>query len=155
MLLSVAPTTLSASLPPQGSGRLISPCFVTCRLGYCNSAFSGLPSYLTACLQAVLNSSARMAAHTERYEHITPVLRELHWLPYPHRITFRICLTTYRCLHDLAPDYFKSVCIPVSTIPGTDRNAQSRFASLGLLQVPNTKTKNFRFWSFRPCGPRQ
>jgi len=66
----------------------------------------------------VLNSSARMATRTVWYRHITPVLHELHWLPYPHRITFKVCLSTYRCLQDLAPDYFKSVCILVSTVPG-------------------------------------
>jgi len=59
-----------------------------------------------------------MYTRTGRYEHITPVLRELHWLPYPHRIIFKICLTTYRCLHDLVSDYFKSVCYPVSTTAG-------------------------------------
>jgi len=42
---------------------------------------------------------------------IIPILQELHWLPYSHRITFKIRLTTYRCLQRLAPDYFRSVCI--------------------------------------------
>jgi len=45
----------------------------------------------------------------------------------PHHITFKICLTTYCCLHVLAPDYFKSVCIPVCTISG---RANLRSASL-------------------------
>ncbi|KAK0138873.1 hypothetical protein N1851_024575 [Merluccius polli] len=38
-------------------------------------------------------------------EHITPILRQLHWLPVKQRIHFKILLTTYKALNNLAPSY--------------------------------------------------
>src|SRR5271163_4427122 len=96
---------------PQEAALKLAHAFVSCRLDYCNSVLFGLRLYLIARLQSVLNSSARLATRTSRFVHITPVLRELHWLPYPQRITFKICLTVYKCLHGMAPHYLSSVCI--------------------------------------------
>src|SRR5271163_4500933 len=81
---------------PQEAALKLAHAFVSCRLEYCNSVLFGLPQYLVARLQSVLNSSARLATRTSRFAHITAVLRELHWLPYPQRITFKICLTVYK-----------------------------------------------------------
>jgi len=48
-----------------------------------------------------------------RCEHITPLLRELHWLRSPERIDFKLAVLVYRCLHGLSPhylsDYFQHV----------------------------------------------
>ena len=33
----------------------------------------------------------------------------LHWLSFPHRVTYKLCLLTYKCLHGLAPDCRRSV----------------------------------------------
>ena len=38
-------------------------------------------------------------------EHITPILRQLHWLPIKQRINFKILLTTYKALNNFAPSY--------------------------------------------------
>jgi len=40
-----------------------------------------------------------------KYDHITPLLHDLHWLPFPERITFRLAVLAYRCQHGLAPTY--------------------------------------------------
>ena len=55
--------------------------FVTSRLDYCNSLLYGLPQDLTNKLQCVHNTAARIVSRTRKYEHITPVLKSLHWLP--------------------------------------------------------------------------
>jgi len=39
------------------------------------------------------------------YDHITPLLRDLHWLRVPERVKFRLCVLVYRCLHGTAPSY--------------------------------------------------
>ena len=38
-------------------------------------------------------------------DHITPVLRQLHWLPISQRIAYKILLLTFKALHGLAPQY--------------------------------------------------
>ena len=40
-----------------------------------------------------------------KFEHITPILKSLHWLPVGQRIDFKIMLLTYESLHGLCPKY--------------------------------------------------
>ncbi|KAK0150263.1 LanC-like protein 1 [Merluccius polli] len=46
-----------------------------------HSLLYGLPSTVLQKLQYVQNSAARLLTHTPSREHITPILRQLHWLP--------------------------------------------------------------------------
>jgi len=56
--------------------------FISCRLDYCNSMFYGITDGLMSRLQYVENAAARLVSGgSTLYDHITPVLQELHWLP--------------------------------------------------------------------------
>ena len=50
-----------------------------------------IPGQLQDRLQSVLNAAARLVYSARRSERITPLLRELHWLRVPERVTFRGC----------------------------------------------------------------
>ena len=39
------------------------------------------------------------------YEHVTSMLRDLHWLRSLERIDYKLAVLVYRCLHGLAPRY--------------------------------------------------
>ena len=41
----------------------------------------------------------------KKYDHITPVLINLHWLPVRYRINFKILLLTFKALYGMAPSY--------------------------------------------------
>jgi len=45
---------------------------------------------------------ARIVTNTRKYDHITPILLKLHWLPVRQRIHFKILLLTYKCINDMA-----------------------------------------------------
>ena len=45
----------------------------------------------------------RTSAHMESIVHITPVLRELHWLPVRQRIDFKLAVLVYKALHGQLP----------------------------------------------------
>ena len=79
--------------------------FVTSRLDYCKSLYYGLPANQLNKLQRVQNAAARLICNVSRFDHITPTLKDLHWLPVKFRIDFKILLIVFKALHGLAPDY--------------------------------------------------
>ena len=72
---------------------------VISHLDYCNSLLYGLPYYELAKLQRVQNTRARLIVGARRFDHMTPILKDLYWLPIPARLEFKILLLTYKCVH--------------------------------------------------------
>jgi len=65
------------------------------RLDYCNATLAGLPASQLSRLQLILNAVARLIHRSSRYEQVTPILRDLHWLRSPERIDFKLAVLTY------------------------------------------------------------
>lgn len=105
-------------------------CCVTARLDYCNSLLIGMPQRLLNQLQKVQNRAARLIKGTHRHEHITPVLRQLHWLPIQQRIEFKCLVLVFKCLEGSAPAYLSELLLPYE--PTRDLRSRSRC----LLQQP-------------------
>ncbi len=82
---------------------------MTSRLDYCNALLGGCSARLINKLQMVQNAAARVLTRTRKYDHISPVLSTLHWLPTKHRIDFKILLITYKALNGLAPQYLSDL----------------------------------------------
>jgi len=78
---------------------------VVTKVDYCSSVLSGISGQLLQRLQSVFNASDRLVLSARKSEHITPLLRELHWLKVPERIQFRLCVLAYRCIIGTAPSY--------------------------------------------------
>ena len=55
--------------------------FVSSHLDYCNTILFGLPKYQLYRLQKVQNAAARVTFQIAKFDHITPALIDLHWLP--------------------------------------------------------------------------
>ena len=79
------------------------------RLHYCNSTLWGLPANQLNHLQKTQNASARIVTRTKSREHITSVLRSLHWLPVNKRIKSKIFCLTYQCVHKTPPRYLQEL----------------------------------------------
>ena len=82
---------------------------VTSRLDYCNAPLHGVPKVSLNRLQNLQNTAARIITRTSRYDHITPVLKELHWIPVTHRVDFKILVHVYKALHNQSPIYVKDL----------------------------------------------
>ena len=90
-----------------------------------------LPQYLLDKVQRVQNAAARLVSCTRKYDRITPVLKELHWLPVKQRIIFKILLFTYKAQKALAPQYISDFLVqykPSRALRSSDKK---------LLQVPH------------------
>jgi len=48
---------------------------------------------------------ARIVTRTSRRNHMTPILKDLHWLPVKYRVQFIILMHTCKALHEQAPRY--------------------------------------------------
>ncbi len=83
--------------------------FMASRLDYCNALLSGCSACLINKLQMVQNAAARVLTRTRKYDHISPVMSTLHWLPIKHYIDLKILLITYKALNGLAPQYLSEL----------------------------------------------
>ena len=91
------------------SAKLLANVLVSSRLDYCNSILSGIAETDLTKLQRVLNRLARVVTKSPPFTRSVPLLRSLHWLPVKYRVHFRICLLTYKALHEEQPVYFRSL----------------------------------------------
>ncbi len=84
-----------------------------------------------------MNSAAHMITGTKKFNHVMPVLIELHWLPVDHCVKFKLLYLTYKALHRLAPTYLSNLlqkyCQPRSLC-----SAEHEF-----LCVPKVHTKKY------------
>ena len=85
---------------------------VTSRLGYCNSLLYSINGYVVPQLQRCQNNAACIVSVWRKYDQITPVLKDLHWLPVEQRINYEILLLTYKAQHGMALAYLSSLLSP-------------------------------------------
>ena len=83
--------------------------FTTSKLDYCNAILYGLSQAQLDKLQRIQNTAARIVSKTKKAQHITPVLRSLHWLLIHKRIVFKLLLLTYKALNGQAPSYISDL----------------------------------------------
>ena len=120
---------------------------VLCHLDYCNSLLYNMPDSQLGKLQIIQNSAARLITGTKKYSPITPVLQQLHWLPVKSRISFKILLLTFQCLHNMAPSYLQELLNKYTPT----RNLRS--SQNNLLECPVLGTRFYGERTFSFGGP--
>jgi len=87
-------------------------------------------------LQSVLNAAARLVFSRTKYDHVTPLLHELHKLRIEQRIEFKLSVLVFRCLNGLAPSYLSRDLPRVSELVARRR---LRSSSTSTFVVPPTR----------------
>ena len=110
--------------------------FITSRLDDGNSLLYGINDCLLKKLQLIQNTAARVLSKTRKYDHITPVLKKLHWLPVKQRIEYKILLLTWKSLNGISPAYLSDL------ITHYTPNRELRSSDKRLLYIPRTNTSS-------------
>ena len=77
---------------------------VSSRLDYCNSLLYGANKTVINKLQKVQNAAARLVSMRRKYESVSDVIKDLHWLRVEARIIFKLLVIVFKCIHDMAPE---------------------------------------------------
>ena len=85
---------------------------VGARLDYCNSILHGTSKYNISHLQWVQNTLARVVTRTKKFDHITPVLRRLHWPPIQCRIKYKVAMLALKIRETGQPSYLSYAVQP-------------------------------------------
>ena len=121
--------------------------FIFSHLDNNNGLLIGVPESQLTGLQRLQNSAARLVTRKRKFEHITPILRSLHWLPIRDRIKFKVLTLVFKCLHGNAPAYLSELIKPYQ--PGRNLRSQSK----NLLSEIRVKSKTFGDRAFEKMAP--
>uniref|UniRef100_A0A670J261 Reverse transcriptase domain-containing protein n=1 Tax=Podarcis muralis TaxID=64176 RepID=A0A670J261_PODMU len=138
-------------LPADCLARVVHALVIS-RLDYCNALYEGLPLKVTRKLQLMQNAAARLVTGSGRRDHITPVLRDLHWLPVRFRAQFKVLVLTFKALNGLGPVYLKERLHPHRSARTLRSNAEGLLVLPSLREVRLQGTRQRAFWWRPPCG---
>jgi len=96
--------------------QLLVSSLVLSRLDYGNLTFAGISSHLLSRLQSVMNAANRLIFSSSKFQHITQLLSQLHWLEAPERIAFKQAVLVYKCLHRSTPEYLTDKLCHVANV---------------------------------------
>ncbi|KAK0141647.1 hypothetical protein N1851_020694 [Merluccius polli] len=63
-------------------------------------------------LQCIQTAAARPVFNLQKFSHLTPLFRDLHWLPVAARIRFKTMVLAYKSVNDSAPTYLQGLVRP-------------------------------------------
>jgi len=121
---------------------------VTSKLDNLNSLLNGLSDFKIQQLQYVQNNAARLVTKAKKFDHITPILKKLHWLPVVFRIEYKVLLLCFKSLNGLGPKYLSNLLMPY--IP--KRNLRS--SDKKLLIEPKFRLQTYGGRAFSVYAPR-
>ena len=122
--------------------------FIISRIDYRNSLFKEGSHEKIKRLQGIQNQKAKLVRLAHKSNHVTPILKDLHWLPVQSRIDYKILTLVFQSMQDSTfPEYLKQMI--ETYLP--ERSLRSK--TKNLLKKQRTKLKTFGDRSFYFTAP--
>lgn len=121
---------------------------VLSKVDYCNALLYNISDENVKKLQQIQNHAARLILKRSKLESVTPLLKELHWLPVKQRIEYKLYTIIYQCLNDADyPVYLSELVVPHAP------TRHLRSANNLTLSQPRTRLCRYGDRSFRYSAP--
>ena len=131
--------------------KMVVHAYVTSNLDYNNTLLYGISTCLSNRLQLVQNATAKLITRKKKFDRVTPLLEELHWLPVESRIIFKIMLICFKAQHGTGPLYIKDML----TIAKPKGGYNFRWSKdTLLLEQPSTRLVTYGHRSFSAAAQR-
>ena len=114
--------------------KLLITSLVFSKMLYCSTVWSNTSSGNINKLQSIQNFASKIVTNSKKYDHVTPLLRQLNWLPVKQMLYLKDAVMTYKCVYGLAPLYLSVKLTKRSNIHS--RNTRKRDS----LNVPLFRT---------------
>ena len=115
---------------------------ITSRLDYCNATFAGVADEQITRIQKIQNNGARLILKKSKRDHVTPLLKELHWLPVKYRIQYKLATLAFHHFDGTLPPYLSS------SLCTYQPSRSLRSSTERLLKIQKTNLKTFGERSF-------
>ena len=120
----------------KGSAILLANTLVKSKIDYCYSLLYGLPHSTLLPLQRCQNALARVGCRSSRLQsHSSDLLEELHWLPIPKRINYKIAYLTFKTQLTGKPSYLFELLTP------NQKTRSLRSSDKNLLKIPDIRSE--------------
>ena len=69
-------------------------------------------------LQGIQNFAAIIVCNIRKYDHVSPALKNLKWIPVKSQLYLRDAVMAFKCMNGLAPEYLTNKFIPSGSVSG-------------------------------------
>ena len=101
------------------------------KLYHCSSMWSNTSASNIRKLQGVQNFAARIVSETRKFDHVSPALKDLRWIPVKSHLYLRDNILAFKSMTGQVPNNLSSNFISRGTISGSSQ-----------LNIPHFKTKS-------------
>ena len=106
------------------------------KLYYCSSVWSNTSASNIRKLQGVQNFAAHIVSGTRKFDHVSPALKDLRWIPVKSHLYLRDAILAFKSMTGQVPNYLSSNFISRGNISGRTTRSSSQ------LNIPLFKTKS-------------
>ena len=121
------------------------------KLFYCSCVWGNTSQINSKMLRTVQNFACCIVSGRRKYDHVSPALKELRWLPVKEHLYYRDAIMSFKCLTGCAPGYLFTQCIRRCDV--TNRRTRSS----QMLNIPRFGTASgqrtfcYRGFARQPC----